>query len=458
MKHLGARMKLLYSSDVGLQWKFVIKGGAKAVETMSVHSPIHWGSLRGVPVVKREGERESRTQRGRWTERYKRYRGMDRETEAQRDKWTEGERRDWDRAPVLLGKPEGSCLELGAPAPSSRKGPPFGQRRAGAAGRVSGRRGPEGSPRDFGEGRTLCLLTGEWLSLFFSVSHTGSLWAAEKPQKRWLGAPWAPGALSPRRTRFPAPAAARLPAAPASARGWPVTRSADTDVSAGRGSVEQRVEGGSSVRTRRRGAWARRRLVPPGFSSRSSSPLIALPAWVLTPRGPGPNCSQKLLSKNEQNRVTLLLSTLWFSSVQALSCVRLFANPWTAAGQAFLSITNSRSSLKLMSIVSVMPSSHPILCRPLLLLPSIFPSIRVFANDSALHLRWPKYWSVSFSISPSNEYSGLISFRMDWLDLLAVQGTRKSLLQHYSSKASILQHSAFCIVRLSHHTWLLEKP
>ena len=122
--------------------------------------------------------------------------------------------------------------------------------------------------------------------------------------------------------------------------------------------------------------------------------------------------------------------------------------PWTAARQASLSITNSRSSLKLRSIESVMPSSHLILCRPLLLPPSIPPSIRVFSNESTLHMRWPKYWS--FSISPSNEHPGLISFRMDWLDLLAVQGTLKSLLQHHSSKASILQHSAFFTVQLSH--------
>ena len=123
---------------------------------------------------------------------------------------------------------------------------------------------------------------------------------------------------------------------------------------------------------------------------------------------------------------------------------------WTAVHQASLSITNSWSLLKLMSIVSVMPSNHLILCHPLLLLPSIFPSIRVFSNESVLHIRWPKYWSFSFSISPSNEYSGLISFRMDWLDLLAVQGTLKSLLQHHSSKASILRLSAFFTVQLSH--------
>ena len=124
--------------------------------------------------------------------------------------------------------------------------------------------------------------------------------------------------------------------------------------------------------------------------------------------------------------------------------------PWTAARQASLFIINSRSLLKLMSAELVMPSNHLILCLPLLLLPSIFPSIRVFSNESVLHIRWPKYWSFSFSISPSNEYSGLISFRMDWLYLLAVQGTLKSLLQHCSSKASILLHSAFFIVQLSH--------
>ena len=121
-----------------------------------------------------------------------------------------------------------------------------------------------------------------------------------------------------------------------------------------------------------------------------------------------------------------------FSSVQSLSRVQLFATPWTAAGQASLSITTSWSLLKLMSIESVMPSNYLILCHPLLLPPSIFPSIRVFSNESVLHIRWPKYWSFSFSISPSNEYSGLISFRMDWLDLVAVQGTLKSLLQHHS--------------------------
>ena len=138
-----------------------------------------------------------------------------------------------------------------------------------------------------------------------------------------------------------------------------------------------------------------------------------------------------------------------FSSVQSLSRVRLFATPWIAACQASLSITNSRSLPKLMSFKSVMPSSHLILCHPLLLLSPIPPSIRVFSNESTLLMRWPKYWSFSFNISPSNEHPGLIS-RMDWLDLLAVQGTLKSLLQHHSSKASVLWHSAFFIVQLSH--------
>ena len=139
-----------------------------------------------------------------------------------------------------------------------------------------------------------------------------------------------------------------------------------------------------------------------------------------------------------------------FSSVQSLSCVLLFVTPWTTACQASLSITNSQSLLRLMSIQLVMPSNHLILCCPLFLLPSIFSSIRVFPNESLPRMRWPKYWSFSFSISPSNEYSGLISFRMDWLDLLAVQGTLKSLPQHHSSKVAILQHSAFFIVQLSH--------
>ena len=136
--------------------------------------------------------------------------------------------------------------------------------------------------------------------------------------------------------------------------------------------------------------------------------------------------------------------------VQLLSCVRFFVTPWTAAHQASLSITNSQSSLKLTSVESVVPSNHLILCRPLLLWPSICPRIRVFSNESVLPFRWPKYWSFSFSIRPSNEYLGPISFRIDWFDLLAVQATLKSLLQHHSSKASILQCSAFFIVQLSH--------
>ena len=139
---------------------------------------------------------------------------------------------------------------------------------------------------------------------------------------------------------------------------------------------------------------------------------------------------------------TLSFCTM-FSSVQSLSCVRLFAAPWIAARQASLSISNSRSSLKLTSIESVMPFSHLILCHPLLLLPSISPSIRVFSNESSFCMRWPKYWSFSFSIIPSKEIPGLISFRMDWLDILAVQETLKSLLQHHTSKTSILHYSAF---------------
>ena len=139
-----------------------------------------------------------------------------------------------------------------------------------------------------------------------------------------------------------------------------------------------------------------------------------------------------------------------YLSVKSLSCVRLFETPWTIACQASLSITNSQSLLKLMSIELVMPFNHLIPCHILLLLPSIFPSNRVFASESVLRIRWPKDWSFSFSISPSNEYSGLISFRMEWLDLLAIQGTLKSLLQHYSSKSSILRCSAFFIVHLSH--------
>ena len=164
--------------------------------------------------------------------------------------------------------------------------------------------------------------------------------------------------------------------------------------------------------------------------------------------------SLQMLSGTDINHKTerkkyWISSSVLSQSVQSLSHVRLFAAPWIAARQAFLSITNSRSLLKLMCIESVMPSSHLILRCPLLLLPPIPPSIRVFSNESILRMRWSKYWSFSFSISPSNEHPGLI-FRMDWLDLLAVQGTLKSLLQHHSSKASILWHSAFFTVQLSH--------
>ena len=156
-------------------------------------------------------------------------------------------------------------------------------------------------------------------------------------------------------------------------------------------------------------------------------------------------------STADKNRQKKISENLKISSVQLLSHVRLFATPWTAAQQASLSIANSWSLFKLMSIESVMPSSHLILYHPLLLLPSIFPSIRVFSNEPVLRIRWPKYWSFCFSISPSNEHPGLTSFRMDWLDFLAVQGTLKSLLQHHSSKASILQRSAFfIIIQLSH--------
>ena len=153
------------------------------------------------------------------------------------------------------------------------------------------------------------------------------------------------------------------------------------------------------------------------------------------------------LKLNIQKAKIMASSLIQFSSVQSLSRVRLFETPWTTAHQASLSITNSWSLPKLMSIESVMPSNHLILCHPLLLLPSIPPSIRVFSHESALQIRWPRYWSFSFSISPSNKHPGLISFRMDWLDLLAVQGTLKSLLQHHSSKASILLCSAFFIVQ-----------
>ena len=165
-----------------------------------------------------------------------------------------------------------------------------------------------------------------------------------------------------------------------------------------------------------------------------------------------------LAREERKGKLGLILSVFKVQSVQTFSCVRLFATPWTAACQASLSITNSQSLLKLMFIESVIPSNHLILCRPLLLLPSIFPSIRVFSKESVLHIRWPKYWSCSFSISPYNEYSGLIYFRMDWFDILAVQGTLKSLLQHHSSKASIFQCQAFIIVQFSHPYITTGKP
>ena len=160
------------------------------------------------------------------------------------------------------------------------------------------------------------------------------------------------------------------------------------------------------------------------------------------------NKTELKINDNNNNKHTV--NNKSFSSVQLLSRVWLFATPWTTARQASLSITNSRSSLKLISIKSVMPSSHLILCCPFLLLPLIPPSIKVFSNESTLLMRWPKYWIFSYSISLSNEHPGLISFRMDWLDLLAGQGTLKSLLQHHSSKASILRHSAFFTVQHSH--------
>ena len=168
-----------------------------------------------------------------------------------------------------------------------------------------------------------------------------------------------------------------------------------------------------------------------------------------------PNCIQALIPTRLLKILLLELKLFLFSSVQSLSCVQLFVSSWIAARQASLSITNSRSSLKLTSIESVMPSSHLILCHLFLPLPPIPPSIRVFSNESTLHMKWPKYWSFSLSISPSNEHPGLI-FRMDWLDLLAVQGTLKSLLQHHSSKASILLRSAFFTVQLSHRYMTTE--
>ena len=162
------------------------------------------------------------------------------------------------------------------------------------------------------------------------------------------------------------------------------------------------------------------------------------------------NWSYIFFKSRKQSSKGLLLFSVQFSLVQSLSHVQFFATPWTVAHQASLSITNSQSLLKLMPIESMIPSNHLILCHPLLFLPSIFGSIRVFSNQSDLPIRWPQYWSFNFNISPSNEYLELIFFRMDWLDLLAAQGTVKSLLQHHSSNASILQRSAFFTVQLSH--------
>ena len=159
---------------------------------------------------------------------------------------------------------------------------------------------------------------------------------------------------------------------------------------------------------------------------------------------------RRSFSANQRTLTDKILKFRIIFAVQPLSCVQFFATPWTVAHQAPLNSTISQSLLKFICIELVMPSNHLILCRPLLLLPSIFPSIKVFSNESALCIRWPKYWSFSFNISPSNEYSVLISFRMDWFDVLAVQGTLKSLLQHHKSKASTLWHSAFFMVQLSH--------
>ena len=162
------------------------------------------------------------------------------------------------------------------------------------------------------------------------------------------------------------------------------------------------------------------------------------------------HCKIKCTLDFKKKLIKICILIRCFSSVQSLSRVRLFATPWITARQVSLSITNSQSSLRLTSIKSVMPSSHLILCHLLLLLPLLPPSIRIFSNESTLRMRWPKYWSFSFSIIPSKEHPGLISFRMNWLDLLAVQGTLKSLLQHHTSKASILRHSAFFTDQLSH--------
>ena len=185
-------------------------------------------------------------------------------------------------------------------------------------------------------------------------------------------------------------------------------------------------------------------------------PTKLLCPWVFSGKNTKVGCSFLLQGtfltqgSNPVFHVSCITGSFFVSSVQLPSCVWLYATPRNAAHQASLSITNSRSLLRLMSIELVMPSNHLILCRPLLLPPSTFPSIKVFSNESVLHIKWPKYWSCSCSISPSKEYSGLISFRIHWFDLLAVQGTLENQLQHHSSKASILQCSAFFIVQLSH--------
>ena len=187
----------------------------------------------------------------------------------------------------------------------------------------------------------------------------------------------------------------------------------------------------------------------PGSNSASSA--LSLGCYSLVPSTPwAPVSCHCHPALEARGWMVLSSSNCQFSSVQLLSHVWLFVTSWSAAHQASLSITNSRSSCKLMSIELVIPSNHLILCHPLLFLPSTFPSIRVFTNESVLRIRWPKDWSFSISLSPSNEYSGLISFRIDWLDLLAVQGTLKSLLQHSISKALILWCSAFFVVQLSH--------
>ena len=204
---------------------------------------------------------------------------------------------------------------------------------------------------------------------------------------------------------------------------------------------------------RTRGAWCKIRSFPGGSDGKESAcsagDLSSIPGLVRSPGEENGYPRQYSGLENSMDRGAWQ-AAVQFSLVQSLSCVQLFVTPWTAARQASLSITNSCSLLKLISTELAMPFNHLILCHPLLFPPSIFPSIRVFSNESALRIRWPKNQSFSFSISSSNEYSGLISFRMDWLDLLAVQRTLKSLLQHHSSKASILRCSAFFIVQLSH--------